>query len=1008
MTPESSARFASAAASNLSRTPIVWRTDGIPLPAKHPVAMISPTAFHRASERLAPHVASASHQLSSHTNVQLPLLPGAVVTGRNEGTSAGGLRPSGAGEAPGNPPPSGSATEGQVQFSSVFQLPTFPSNVNPFSSCLHPFHPAPGAAAEAPSFAAAFSGAPTLGRGSQSLVLPSPISNPFVTPRAPLGNSFAGNFVPPPVPSRLFERGTLFFTPSDGAQGAPAVTPATPHGESERHLPRPYRAATPSVSGSRSEASSVLSSLSNASTLTMNSSPSLLLGPSAMSLRSPPPPPKPNAFATSPLFQKAREVRRAYAEAKAARDQGRPLLDQDGNEPELAAPLALTSDFDAFTQRCILASASFIEDDSNKERAGVPTEHFEQAWEEAALALSPLIEEATGASPSEVSAALVASESDASMSLLTILHNCGDQFQQACASAAAVELRRRRQARSLEAIVQEAAEQGGTPTDLSSRKLLKMLQRHLPLCEIMGHRYRIDRSLASPERRVSFDRKSKSRRRSSSRDSARSDRSRSNSREPRRARSQSRDPSSSDKSRHLSRKRGTTDDDDAGSDSDDSDDSAGEDEGGSSDAFDSEFTDDDNLSEDSEESGRSSRSGRESRKRRERERSRGDDGDGSRSNLVATAPPDWNDGDPPKAGFYLDTFTNIYSKFRSFTRLHKSTGLRFKDLIQDDLRDTVEMELGLSAKQYKALTEEELLRRIKEELGFTEDDYFVRKLELLKLPPFRTATQMMKSFRKLTSPFLRIVREAKDSGVRIRFANLSRIFRNQIRGCPALERWFLSRRFKTFREAVKYVSAQIHDRVSKQTEEEHDDLISDGKVAGARSEIRGGKSESGQATPRGGQGRRNQEQPPSRPKSPAPNSATPQGSRPPRTDREEAAFQAAFEKEKQLPSGMYHHPHGPFCKETPCKAKICQGCNYHADEQGRGHIRPNCKCKDHPDFVKSGYFHDKHPGRTGALSLPRTPSASDQPRVAPPSKLRSVSGGAGRPATRGRRQDRPE
>ncbi len=271
----------------------------------------------------------------------------------------------------------------------------------------------------------------------------------------------------------------------------------------------------------------------------------------------------------------------------------------------------------------------------------------------------------------------------------------------------------------------------------------------------------------------------------------------------------------------------------------------------------------------------------------------------------------------------------------------------------------------------------------------------------------------MKSFRKLTSPFLRIVREAKDSGVRIRFANLSRIFRNQIRGCPALERWFLSRRFKSFKKAVKFVSAQIHDRVSKQTEEEHDDLISDGKVAGARSDIRGGKSEAGQANPRGGQGRRNPEQARQPgPKTPAPSHAPSHAAssrqRPPRTDREEAAFQAAFEKEKQLPLGMYHHPHGPFCKETPCKAKICQGCNYHADEQGRGHIRPNCKCKDHPEFVKDGYFHDRHPNRTGALSLPRSPGASDQPRAPPPpSKLRSVSGGAHRPA-RGKGRDHTE
>ena len=704
-----------------------------------------------------------------------------------------------------------------------------------------------------------------------------------------------------------------------------------------------------------------------------------------------------------------REVRRVYSEAKAARDQGQPFLDEDGNDPEISAPLALTADFDAFTQRCIMASASLVCDESDRERAGLPSEDFEQAWEEAAQALSPLIEEMSGASRSEVAASLIANESDASMSLLSILHDRGDQFQQACASAAAVELKRRRQTRSLETIVKEAAEQG--LTTMTSRKLLRMLRQHLPLCEIMGHHYRIDNGRASSERRVSFRRESKHRRRSSSRDSSRSGRARSN--PPERARSRSRDSVHHGGGNHRSRRREASGDEEVGSNDDDSDDFENESEDGSafgsSDMDYSELSDDgDDSSDSSSESDSSSRKERKSQRKRGREPPRSSDDERSRSSLVATAPPNWNDGDPPKAGFYLETFTDIYSKFRSFTRLHKKTGLRFKDLIQDDLRDTVEMELGLTGKQYKALTEEELLRRIKENLGFTDDDYYVRKLEVLKLPPFKTATQMMRSFRKLTSPFLRIVREAKESGVRIRFANLSRIFRNQIRGCPALERWFLSRRFKDFKGAVKYISAQIHDRVSKQTEEEHDDLISDGKVAGARSDIRGGKSEAGQANARGGQGRRNQDQSKqSAPKSPAPGAATPQGSRPQRTEREEAAFQAAFEKEKQLPLGMYHHPHGPFCKETPCKAKICQGCNYHADEQGKGHIRPNCKCKDHPDFVRSGYFHERHPNRTGALSLPRSAGASDQPRIPPPSRLRSVSGGANRPAG-GRGRERTE
>lgn len=261
---------------------------------------------------------------------------------------------------------------------------------------------------------------------------------------------------------------------------------------------------------------------------------------------------------------------------------------------------------------------------------------------------------------------------------------------------------------------------------------------------------------------------------------------------------------------------------------------------------------------------------------------------------------------------------------------------------------------------------------------------------------------MHRSFRKLTTPFLRIMREAKDCGVKLRFASVSRIFRNQIQSSPALTRWFMSRRFKSFSAAIKHVSTQIHDRMGKQIESHHDDLICDGKVAGVRSDIRGGKSESGQASQqeRGGnprkRGRENLRPPAasrndsnSNPRSNLGSS----GTRPQRSAREEAEFQDAMRREKELPRGMYHHPPGPFCTEKPCKAKICQGCNYHADGEGRGHIRPNCRCKEHPDYVATGYFHDKHPGRTGALSLPRFPNGSGQTRVAPPaSQLRSISG----------------
>lgn len=632
---------------------------------------------------------------------------------------------------------------------------------------------------------------------------------------------------------------------------------------------------------------------------------------------------------------------------------------EDGSDAELSMPLSLAADMDALLQQRLLnIAAASANDGGNQNGQGVPEEDFEAAWNQAAADLSPVVSEATGADSSEILQALGNNNADSSIALLSILHNRGDSFQQACAQAAAVELQKRRRERSLAKIVEDAARQGSLPADLSCKKVLRHLQRHLPLTEIMGHRYRV----RSDQPRVEFEP-----------EPASSKRSRSKSRE---SRSRPKDAASSgDDSDEVDEDGETSSEDDGYS-------SFG---GSGAESTEDSYSEEDESSESDDESDGSSRKKKKSSHRK--------------SNLVAAPPPDWCDGDPPKAGYYLETFTDIYSKFKSFTKKHRGTGLLFKNLIQDDLKDTVTMELGLkSSKAFKRLSDEELIRLIKENLGFAEDDYYVRKLELLKLQPFKDAGTMLKSFRRLTTPFLRIMREAKESGVHLRFTNVARIFRNQIQTSPALMRWFQAKRFKSFSEAVRHVSQQIHDRLAKQLEENHDDLICDGKVAGARSDFRGGKVESGQAQdrrPPPKKPNRDNHRPAGRnnaPRGSNPNSPRGDAARPQRSAKEEAEFQAAMQKERDLPLGMYHHPPGPFCKEKPCKAKICQGCNYHADAEGRGHVRPNCRCKEHADFVATGYFHDRHPGRTGALSLPRPSHGQTQHRPPPPAHLRSVSG----------------
>jgi hypothetical protein len=637
--------------------------------------------------------------------------------------------------------------------------------------------------------------------------------------------------------------------------------------------------------------------------------------------------------------------------------------DRFGDALEFSAPLDLMTAFDDYVQRNWLSTAALVSQGESHLRNGVSADAFEEAWAAASQALSPYIAEATGASQPEVEGALRESQEDCSIAFITLLHQRGDEFQQACAAAAAVELQRRRRERSLEVIVREAAQQGSLPPELSSKKLLRLLRRHLPLSEIMGHRYRTESDPRNSQG-VTFEDDDPSRRNRRSRSRvARDDTSR------RRGRDATDSDSDSDDdkgSRGGSSHFGDSDWDDS--------DAFGE--GGSSD-------EDDDLSDDSD-SSESSRRSRSSRGSKNRSRH-------SSSNLMAVPPQNWDDGDPPTGGFYLETFTKIYQQYVSFKALHKRTGLTFKSLIQAGLEPTVFMECDIAnSKAYRNMSETELLRRIKACLGFNDEDYFVRQLELLQLPRCNqsTASELYRAFRKLTTPFLRILREAKDSGVHLRKANVAQIFKNQIRGFPALERWFRSRKFKSFNSAIRHISQQLHDRIAKDIEEHHDGLVSSGRVAGARHALQGGKVESGQAQSRDSQDNKKRsgsfQQPSS--KRPKHTDRSAQNKYPQRSQQDEAAFQAALQKEKELPRGMYFHPRGSFCIGNPCKAKICQGCNYHADAAGRGHIRPNCRCKDHPDFVATGYFHEKHPGRKTALTLPSAArdGAANSPQIPPP------------------------
>jgi hypothetical protein len=72
---------------------------------------------------------------------------------------------------------------------------------------------------------------------------------------------------------------------------------------------------------------------------------------------------------------------------------------------------------------------------------------------------------------------------------------------------------------------------------------------------------------------------------------------------------------------------------------------------------------------------------------------------------------------------------------------------------------------------------------------------------------------------------------------------------------------------------------------------------------------------------------------------------------------------ALYKVENALDKGRFWHAKTPFCDGENCTLKFCQGCGVHQVPGKPWHDRPRCNCRKHPDFVETGYFHDKWPNR---------------------------------------------
>jgi len=293
-------------------------------------------------------------------------------------------------------------------------------------------------------------------------------------------------------------------------------------------------------------------------------------------------------------------------------------------------------------------------------------------------------------------------------------------------------------------------------------------------------------------------------------------------------------------------------------------------------------------------------------------------------------------------------------------KAHGQQGYTFKGLIQSDIAPMIRRQLKLTVKEWKSIDDKSLRKKLKEKLEYNGADYYLRKLENLKMERGRQepASVLLPAFIRFSTPFLKIIDDAASNKVTLTKESVKAAFKEHIKEYPSLKRWFASQKFDEIGDAISLITDKIKARIETEEETQHDQnaLKKSASAAGVRSDFQGGKVEPGKAKGDGG--------------------LKDAGIKKKKDSHSGDAMQKAFEYEKSLPKGMYWHCSIGRCKSTtPCTAKFCQGCGWHAFGS-KGHARPNCPNRKHPDFVPKGYFHDKYPNREDSIVSNATPPAS--------------------------------
>jgi hypothetical protein len=329
--------------------------------------------------------------------------------------------------------------------------------------------------------------------------------------------------------------------------------------------------------------------------------------------------------------------------------------------------------------------------------------------------------------------------------------------------------------------------------------------------------------------------------------------------------------------------------------------------------------------------------------------------------LASKTPSFWDLGKAPTGGYFAQTFTRVYGEFRQFRSVFgKNTGVSFKNLIMENMIPMVRSDLNLSRSDWKAISDRDLIRKLKRRLGFRERDAYIAELEACpRLSSSRDMTVLNSKFKELAAQMLSICERAQNHGVKLLRPSCKHVFSEAVKNCYRVNQWFRLRPFKSISDSVRHINSKLSSRLASAAEQRHEFAMDEAKMNGVRSQVGEGTSESSNAPSRFQKGK---------PKGGISKNGKDFSKDKSDRDKFSKKMDELYKAENELPKGRYWHMKTRFCDGDDCSCKFCQGCGQHQVKGRPWHDRPRCNQRSHPDFVASGYFHDKHPNRLCILS----------------------------------------